>query len=199
LITLQAWIRKPPKVQHLTGQHNKGAASVPVIETKRLILRGHAPADFDDCLAMWSDPEVTRFIGGRPFNGEDVWARLLRYAGHWQWLGYGYWLVAEKKCGEFIGEVGFADFKRIIAPSFEGIPEVGWALASWAWGCGYASEAVAAVVRWGEGHFGEEALTGCLIHPDNLASIRVALKCGYKEFCRTTYKEHAAIIYRRPS
>jgi RimJ/RimL family protein N-acetyltransferase len=184
-------------VQHLTDQHNKGAVTAPTLVTERLVLRAHRPADLGDCLAMWSDPEVTRFIGGRPFNGEDVWARLLRYVGHWQWLGYGYWLVADRTSGRFLGEVGFADFKRIIEPSFEGIPEIGWALASSAWGQGYGTEAVAAAVTWGETRFGKDAVTGCLINPDNQASIRVAKKCGYKEFCRTTYKDHPALIYRR--
>jgi len=169
----------------------------PLLETERLILRGHRIEDLDNCLAMWSDPEVTRFIGGKPFNAEDVWARMLRYLGHWQWVGYGYWLVEDKQSGAFVGEVGFADFKRIIEPSFEGIPEIGWALASWAHGRGYATEAVNAAVAWGDRHFGREMVTGCLINPDNKASIKVALKCGYREYCRTYYKDHPAVIYRR--
>ena len=48
---------------------------------------------------MWSDAEVTRFIGGKPLSGEEVWARILRYAGHWSMLGYGYWLIEEKATG----------------------------------------------------------------------------------------------------
>jgi len=53
-----------------------------------------------------------------------------------------------------------------------------------------------AAVEWGDRHFGG-ATTGCLINPDNLSSIRVAEKGGYKEFCRTFYKDHPATIYRR--
>ena len=170
--------------------------AIPVIETERLRMRGHRVEDFDDCLAMWSDPEVTRFIGGKPLSGEDVWARLLRYAGHWHLLGYGYWLVERKDTGLFVGEVGFADFKRQIAPSFEGIPEIGWVLIPWAHGNGYAIEALRAATAWGDQHFGGKT-TGCLINPDNKASIRVAEKGGYKSFCRTFYKEHPAIIFRR--
>ena len=175
--------------------HNRDE-KVPVVETERLRLRGHRLVDFDDCLAMWSDPEVTRFIGGKPLSGEEVWARILRYAGHWRMLGYGYWLIEERGTGLFVGEVGFADFKRQIAPSFDGIPEIGWALIPWAQGKGYATEAVQAAVDWGDIHFGG-ITTGCLINPDNATSIRVAMKSGYKEFCRTFYKEHPAIVYRR--
>jgi len=169
---------------------------IPVLETERLRLRGHRVEDFADCLALWSDPVVTRFIGGKPLTGEEVWARLLRYAGHWTLLGYGYWVVEEKDGGRFVGEVGFADFKRQITPSFDGIPEIGWVLARKAHGKGYATEAVLAAAAWGDRHFGG-ITTGCLINPDNIASIRVAEKGGYKEFCRTFYKEHPATIYRR--
>jgi RimJ/RimL family protein N-acetyltransferase len=183
------------KVPQSMVAHNR-VEDIPELETERLRLRPHRLEDFDDCLAMWSDPEVTRYIGGKPLSGEEVWARILRYAGHWRMLGFGYWLVEEKGSNLFVGEVGFADFKRQIAPSFEGIPEIGWALIPWAHGKGYATEAVRGAVEWGDGHFGA-VTTGCLINPDNAASIRVAQKGGYKEFCRTFYKEHPAVVYRR--
>jgi RimJ/RimL family protein N-acetyltransferase len=175
--------------------HNR-VEDVPILETERLRLRPHRLEDFSDCLAMWGDPEITRFIGGKPLSGEEVWARILRYAGHWRMLGYGYWLIEEKKSGLFVGEIGFADFKRQITPSFEGIPEIGWALSRQAQGKGYATEALRGAVGWGDAHFGPIP-TACLINPDNVASIRVAQKGGYEEFCRTFYKDHPAVIYRR--
>jgi len=90
---------------------------VPVIETTRLILRGHRLDDFPDCAAMWADPIVTRHIGGRPFTEEETWARFLRYVGHWSVLGFGYWAIEEKDTATFVGELGFADFKRDIRRS----------------------------------------------------------------------------------
>jgi RimJ/RimL family protein N-acetyltransferase len=39
--------------------------------------------------------------------------------------------------------------------------------------------------------------TVCLIDPDNLASIRVAEKCGYVEAHRTTYHGDPALIFER--
>jgi RimJ/RimL family protein N-acetyltransferase len=67
-----------------------------LLETDRLIMRPHVRADFDDSFAMWSDPEVTRFIGGQPSTREETWSRLLRYVGHWTMLGFGYWAVRDK-------------------------------------------------------------------------------------------------------
>src|SRR5271168_653424 len=37
---------------------------VPVIETERLRMRGHRIADFEECAAMWAEPEVVRYTTG---------------------------------------------------------------------------------------------------------------------------------------
>jgi RimJ/RimL family protein N-acetyltransferase len=169
---------------------------VPIIETERLKLRGHRMEDFRDCAEMWAHPDVVRYIGGRPFSGEEVWARLLRYVGHWQWMEFGFWAIEEKATGGFAGEVGFAEFKREMEPPILGVPEIGWVLPPRAHGQGYATEAVRAVVAWGDERFGSKR-TVCLIHPENLRSVRVAEKCGYKEFQRTTYKGQETILFER--
>lgn len=171
-------------------------ADVPVIETERLTMRCHRVDDFIDCAAMWADPGVTRYIGGKPFSGEEVWARLLRYVGHWTLLGFGFWAVEEKATGGFVGEVGFADFKRDMEPSLEGMPELGWVLTPRAQGKGYATEAVRAAVEWGDVRFGSTR-TVCLIDPENRPSLRVAQKGGYQEFQRTTYKGQPTIMLTR--
>jgi len=181
----------------LTGTKAEGdGRNVPVIETERLRLRGHGIGDFTDCLAMWSDPAVVRHIGGRVFSAEEVWTKLLRYAGLWSLLGYGYWVIAERESGRFVGEVGFADFRREIAPPLDGVPEIGWALATSAHGRGLATEAVRAAVAWGDGHLGG-GRTMCLIHPENGASIRVAEKCGYRCLAHTTYKGQPVMLFGR--
>jgi RimJ/RimL family protein N-acetyltransferase len=172
------------------------AEMVPVLETERLVLRGHRVGDFADCLALWTDPEVTRFIGGKPSTQEEIWSRLVRYVGHWALMGFGYWAVTEKESGRFMGEVGFADFKRVIEPSLDGVPEIGWVIAPHGHGKGYATEAARAVVAWGDKHFGH-ARTACIIAPENASSVRVAEKCGYREFQRTIYKDQPTIMFVR--
>ncbi len=37
---------------------------IPVLETDRLVLRGFRPDDLDAMTAMWTMPEVVRYIGG---------------------------------------------------------------------------------------------------------------------------------------
>jgi RimJ/RimL family protein N-acetyltransferase len=168
----------------------------PTLETARLRLRGHRLEDFTDCAAMWADPLVVRYITGKPATREEAWSRLLRYAGHWALLRFGFWAVEDRATGKFLGEVGFAEFQREIEPPLAGVPEIGWVLAPHAHGKGYATEAVRAAVAWGELRFAG-ARTACLIHPENLLSIRVAEKCGYREKLRTTYKGQPAIMFER--
>lgn len=159
-------------------------------------MRGHRVEDFEACAAMWADPKVTLHISGRPFTGEETWTRLLRFVGHWQLLGFGYWAVEEKATGVFAGEVGFADYKRDLDPALSGKPEIGWVFASRFHRKGYATEAVQAAIAWGDEHFGA-AETFCIIHPGNVASIRVAEKCGYRESQITEYKGQSVIVLNR--
>lgn len=178
----------------MAGLHT--AAEVPVLETTRLKLRGHRLDDFTHCAAMWADPQVTQYIGGKPLTEEEAWTKFLRYAGHWRLLGFGYWAIEEKATGKFVGELGFADYKRDLQPPLNGTPEIGWVLASPAHGKGYATEAVRAAVAWGDAHF-QAARTACIIAPENLASIHVAEKCGYRGPQPATYRGKPTLLFVR--
>ncbi|MCB8819794.1 GNAT family N-acetyltransferase [Microvirga rosea] len=169
---------------------------VPTLETERLRLRAHRVEDFEASFALWTDPGVTRFIGARPSTREEIWSRLLRYIGHWAALGYGYWAIEDRATGAFVGETGFADFKRAIDPPLDGMPEIGWVLSPAAQGQGYATEAVQAALRWGDAHFGP-ITTVCLISPENGPSLRVAEKCGYTLWMNATYKDTPTLLFHR--
>ena len=182
---------------HLVRDHSNTAMIAPVLETERLILRGHRIDDYGACAAMWGNLEVTRHISGKPSTPDEAWARLLRYAGHWALLGYGFWALEEKATGQFVGEVGFADHKRAIEPSLEGAPEIGWVLNPMVHGIGYATEAVRAAIAWGDVQL-DSARTACMISPENASSMKVAAKCGYAEFARTTYRGNPTILFARP-
>ncbi|MBT9469725.1 MAG: GNAT family N-acetyltransferase [Pseudomonadota bacterium] len=167
----------------------------PVIETERLVLRGHTKADLEVYAAIWGDPEVTRFIGGKPSTREETWSRLLRVIGHWEEMGFGAWAVCEKASGRFVGDVGFANFQRAIEPPLGDAPEMGWVFSPSAHGKGYASEAVAAALAWGHANF-DDARTVCIIDPDNTASLRVAEKAGYREYARADYRGPIILLER---
>jgi RimJ/RimL family protein N-acetyltransferase len=169
---------------------------VPVIETQRLVLRGHRLDDFERLAGMWADPVVLRHIGGKPSTRDESWARLLRYAGHWELLGFGYWAVEMKGGAAYVGDVGFANWQRDITPSLDGMPEGGWVFTPAVHGQGIATEAVQAAVAWLDAHLGGGTTT-CIIDSGNAASIRVAAKCGFREFVRTEFKGTPVVQFRR--
>lgn len=171
-------------------------AAAPYIETARLKMRAHRLDDLDDCVAMWSDPVVVRFIGGKPSTPSRTWLRILEYVGHWSLMGFGYWAIEEKASGSFVGEVGFADFKRDVARSMRNVPELGWALTPRFHGKGYATEAVLAALAWGDAHLTAER-TVCMISCENTASIRVAHKGGYREFETTDFGGEPTLFFAR--
>lgn len=172
--------------------------AIPNIRTDRLILREHTLQDFDALHAMWSEPAVYRHIIGRPSTREEAWSRLLRYSGHWRLLGYGYWAVEERATGNFVGEMGFADYHRDTDPPINGRPELGWTLKTAVHGKGYATEALQSIAAWGDAHFaGKE--TSAMIAPENTASIRVAEKIGFVRKLETTYKGEPTLVFYRSS
>ena len=167
----------------------------PILSTSRLTMTPFDVSDFNDCLAMRSDPEVTRFVGG-PVGREDVWFRVLRYIGHWQALGFGCWAVRETSTGRFVGEIGFFDYRREIEPDFAGTPEGGWVTDRWAHGKGFASEAITAMLAWGDRR-PDFSRTMAIINPGNVPSLRTAEKCGYRRLCDTRYKTHPIVLFER--
>jgi RimJ/RimL family protein N-acetyltransferase len=158
-----------------------------VLETSRLLLRPHRLDDFADMLRLWSNPDVTRFIAGnRPLTREEVWQRLLRYAGLWPLFGFGYFAIADRQTGAFIGEAGLADFHRDILPSMDGLAEAGWALLPDHWGNGLAAEALGAILSW-YATTPDPRPVACIINPENAVSIRLARKIGFRARAQTEY------------
>lgn len=158
-----------------------------MLATARLHLRPHLPEDLGDSLRLWSDPATVRYIGGTPLTREEVWSRLLRNLGHWQVYGYGYFVVQHQ--GEFLGEVGIAEFKR------EGLQlhsEAGWVFLPEAQGQGFAREAVQHILEW----FSRP--TSCIIHPDNGPSLKLALQLQYQPHQTALYKGQPTVVHHRP-
>jgi RimJ/RimL family protein N-acetyltransferase len=171
---------------------------VPILESSRLRLRAHRLDDFEASFAMWQDPAVVRYIGGEPATQQQSWSRLLSYAGLWKILGYGYWLVEERKSCQFLGEIGFANFKRDSQPSIDEWPEAGWGFVSSVHRKGYATEALLLALSWADIHL-QTRQTVCLVNPENGASIRVAEKCGYTFWCDGTHRGSSVKLMRRNS
>ena len=151
---------------------------IPVLETARLRLRRVAERDVDVLTAMFGDPCYMRFMGDSKLaDRAAAWRAIAGALGHWAIRGYGFFAVEEKATGRFIGWSG------LLNP--EGWPgiEIAWGIAPDRWGQGFATEAATAVRHYAADTLHLTRLIS-LIHPENVASIRVAKKIG-ERFLRT--------------
>jgi RimJ/RimL family protein N-acetyltransferase len=135
-------------------------------------------------------------VPGRPSTPTEAWTRLLRYVGHWHLLGYGYWVVEDRQSAAFLGEVGFADYRRDIEPSFAGRPEAGWVMAPHAHGKGFGREAVLAALAWADAHIRAQQ-TVCMIAPAHHDTRALASTVGYRQALTTSYLGDEVLIYHR--
>ncbi|PZR33806.1 GNAT family N-acetyltransferase [Caulobacter segnis] len=168
----------------------------PVLITARLTLAPPTLADFEDSRTMWADPVVTRHLGGRPFTDEESWTRLLRARGLWDVMGFGYWAVRETSTGRYVGEVGFADLRRELEPSLDGLPEMGWVLTAWSHGQGFGTEAVRAGLAWIDETLAPDVVP-CIIGVENAASIALAVKTGFRAKTHATYRGSPILMMER--
>jgi RimJ/RimL family protein N-acetyltransferase len=172
------------------------ARAAPTLETARLVLRPFQASDLDAQAQAMGDEGVMRYLGATPLSREDTWRRLLCVPGMWALLGFGYWAVVGRQDGRYLGQLGFGDLKRDMAPSIEGLPEMGWIFTPAAQGQGYATEAGLAALAWADAVLGAPEIAA-IIDADNAASIRVAEKCGFNENEPATYRGEPIILFRR--
>lgn len=170
--------------------------NIPVLETKRLILRGHTPDDLEACQRIWCQEEVYRHTIGKPSSLGDAWGRILKFSGLWQHLGYGYWVVEDKQTGNIVGDFGFGDFKRSLLPSVSGMPEAGWILGREYHGQGLAFEACEAMLEWVD-QTNDSPQICCIIHPDNAPSIKLAERLGFNPPIKGVMDGHPELIFYR--
>lgn len=145
---------------------------------------------------MLADPVVLRHLGGNLHSREEAWRKMLGATACWMVFGYGYWAVERKQDGRYLGIIGFGDFKRDLTPSIEGLPEIGWILGSHAHGQGYASEAVAAALSWGDQTLEAKEIVAIIDHA-NAGSIRVAEKAGFTIREEARYGTAPILLFRR--
>jgi RimJ/RimL family protein N-acetyltransferase len=166
----------------------------PTLTTERLSIEPMALAHWEEYAAAWADPRMTEFVGGEPRIRNISWGKMLQGIGLWSLFGYGYWSFVERASGKFVGNGGLAQFERGI-PELDGYPEAGWAFAPDAWGKGYATEAMTAIVAWADAaKLGE---IRCIIDPGNAASHNVATKLGFTQFAESHDVIGDLFIYSR--
>jgi RimJ/RimL family protein N-acetyltransferase len=164
-------------------------ATVPALETPRLLLRSFREDDFEAYAEICADDESMKYIGrGKTLSRPDAWRNMAMMVGHWQLRGYGNWAVEEKSTGTFVGRIGF--WNPHGWPDFE----IGWLVARKFWGRGFATEGARAALNFGFDQLGRTRVIS-LIREGNVASKRVAEKLGLSFMGRIDVMGIEALLY----
>jgi len=169
--------------------------AIPTINTQRLTLRAMRPQDFDAYAAMWSNPEVVRFVGGQAWPRAQAWSSFLRNGGHWQMTGFGMWAVETRGASELQGQVGFFYGMRGLGEDFDTYPEASWVLHPDVQGHGYGKEAALAAHDWFD-----RVITGplvCKLETENAASVALAEVLGYAPMRETRFEGRPSTLLLR--
>ncbi|MEO8669123.1 MAG: GNAT family N-acetyltransferase [Bauldia sp.] len=121
------------------------------LETERLILRNWREEDSAPFAALNADARVMEFFPRALFR-EESGALLARQRSAIAETGIGLYAIEEKGSSKFLGFAGLAPVA--FAAPFAPATQIAWRLAREAWGSGYATEAVQAVIAHAFGTLG---------------------------------------------
>lgn len=145
------------------------------IETERLILRPFEAADAQAAYGWFGDSLVMRFTPAGPDSSvEETMARLANYREHQITHGFSKWITLDRRTKLPIGDSGLLVLKD------HGWIDLGFRLAQPYWGKGLATEMASAWVRAAFGELRLDRLSA-FVHPENVASIRVLAKLGFRQ------------------
>lgn len=165
-------------------------SKIPVLETKRLILRGPEAEDYPNFKATFTSYR-SRFMGG-PLNAYEAWMLYAAEIGHWEIRGFGMWMIHDRETDKTLGMAGGWQ------PAKWPEREIAWIIWPEVAGKGYALEAANAARK----HYYEvQGWEGAVsyIDPKNLDSIRLAERLGAKKDHDAATIDGSDAVYRHPT
>jgi RimJ/RimL family protein N-acetyltransferase len=149
------------------------------LTTARLRLEPITGHHLDAMNAMNSDPEVMRYLSGKPESRAETMAVIERIQARWADTGYSWWAAMALDTGELVGAGALQNLRRemTLLPDPSCPLEMGWRLSRAHWGRGLASELAIAIRDFAfETQAADELLAVC--DPDNTASAAVMQRIG---------------------
>ena len=151
-------------------------ASLPELETSRLVLRPLKMRDAGDIFAYASDPDVARYVLWEPHKTVADTRNYIRYIRALYHRGLpASWAVTLRESGQVIGTIGFMWYSDANSAA-----EIGYSFSKAHWNMGYATEALRAVI---DSVFRTLPVNRLEAQHDvrNPASGRVMEKCGMRK------------------
>ena len=150
-----------------------------ILESERLLFRDHEVSDLDAYCAMEADPEVRRYVGGRPRPREEAERKFRQGLKRPPSQRLSMWATVYKQKGLYIGRCGVYPHFVTAGGIIPGEGSLAFYLARAYWGLGLATEAGRAFVNFG---FHELGLTRIVttVQVGNDASVRVLEKLGFR-------------------
>lgn len=145
-----------------------------ILETERLLLRPIQYTDVNVLASLWTDPEVTRFMGG-PRDFQEIHKVLLEDVQAEIRPKFDLWPVVEKETHRVIGHCSILEKEVDGKNEFELI----YMLEKSVWEKGYATEIAVCIKNHAFKQLGLNRIIA-LIDPMNPASARVATKVGMR-------------------
>lgn len=115
------------------------------LRTARLTLRPLELGDVDDLHRLYGDPQVMRYIIGRPRSREETEGRLDAHIAQYRQYGFGLCAAILLETGEMVGRCGYEP--REEATGLAG--EMAWMFGQPWWGLGLGIEVGTELVRYG--------------------------------------------------
>jgi RimJ/RimL family protein N-acetyltransferase len=168
-----------------------------ILTTARLRLEPFDLAHLDGLHEMNSDPEVMRYISGRPETREETVAVIERVQARWREFGYSWWSFLDRISGQVVGGGCIQNLRRTDTP----LPdrtcplEIGWRLRRDRWHQGLASEAAVAMADFAFGMLTAPELYA-VCDPGNAASAAVMRRLGMDELGIDTWYGRSLSTYR---
>ena len=164
-----------------------------IAETKSLLIREFNITDMPQLFALYQNKRNLRYMFQQEMDYAQFYDKYSAYIKHiYPFYDYGLWAVILKETGRVIGEFGLQHhsldsreeitLEYILHPDFQGR--------------GFASQTIRAIFRYARDVLAFNRIVA-VIHPENIASICVAKKCGMhfeKEFLFQNQVFHLYVI-----
>lgn len=142
--------------------------------TDRLIIREQTPEDLDELYDLYDDDMIRQFV--EPLYEDRIREEeyLREYiANQYRFYEYGIWALVRKRDGRLIGRAGIS-----LREGYD-TPEIGYVIGSSYRRCGYAKEALGAIIEYAWSELGTDRLIS-FTKERNKASVKLLKTLGFE-------------------